>query len=126
MNATQFKAQFPAGEFNAVDDSTVLFLTAKNLATPFFDIDRWTAMGVYDVGYANCVAHFMVLLKAQSTKSTSQESAGDVASRSISGAVAQTRDSNMINREASDFFLRTSYGQQYRFYASFVGLGGAA
>lgn len=125
MNAAQFKELFPAGEFNAVDDSTALFTTAKKRADLYFDVDRWQQAGMYEEGYANCVAHFMVLLKAQSAKSIAQESAGDVASRSISGAVAQTRDSQMINREAADPFMRTSYGQQYAYLRDIVGVGGA-
>jgi len=122
MTCADWKACFPFGEFAAITDDQ--FAAAVLRADPFFDVDRWGAD--YTAGYSNCVAHFIVILQAQATKSITQESAGDVSARSISGAVSMARDSQMVNREASDHFMRTSYGQQYVSLRNGVGSGGVA
>ena len=122
MTLAEFKAFFPFGEFDAITDTQ--FAVAVERADLYFDLDRWGDS--YKAGFANCAAHFLVLLQSQATKSIKQESAGDVAARSISGAVSMSRDSQMINREASDPFMRTSYGQQYISLRDAVGMGGIA
>ena len=122
MTASEFKAFWPFGEFASVSNTVIDNVLAK--AIPYFDVTVWGDL--YTEGLANFVAHFVVLYQSQALKSLTQESAGDVVARAISGAVSMSRDPVMMRIAARDPFMRTTYGQQYRNLADLVGMGGVA
>ena len=122
MTPAQFKALFT--QFAAEDDDRVQgFL---DLAAPYFNVERWGAF--YTEGLANLVAHSIVTANAEQAAfaaAPNQLQAGDVVGKTV-GAVSVTRDGQLLNKQAADPFLRTTYGQRYVYLRRKAGMGGIA
>jgi len=56
---------------------------------------------------------------------TNSMDAGDTASKAV-GPVSKSYDSMMINAQAKDPYMRTSYGQEFCRLRRLVGMGGFA
>lgn len=111
----QFRAQFP--EFSAIPDASVVFWLA--LAVPFFDPCRWDDL--LQLGVLYWVAHQITLASANAAQPLTDDTTMQKA-----GPVTYSRDPKLVNAEADDPYLRTTYGQQYRYYMKFVGAGAIA
>ena len=111
----QFVALLP--EFSSLSESTFNAWLAN--ATPFFNQTRWAYLLTLGVCY--WIAHSITLATANSvqpmTDDTSMQKAGDV---------SYQRDSKLVNAEAANPYMRTTYGQQYYSYAKMVGAGATA
>lgn len=79
---------------NAVDDAVVAAWIAA--ADPSFDVARWD--GYYAEGLACWVAHNLT--------------------------VGSVGDATALKQQPTDPFMRTTYGQRYRYLANLVGMGG--
>lgn len=119
MTAAEFKAWFIGGQFDDVEDTTVEAWIAR--ATPYFNVTRWG--GYYTEGLANWVAHNLVESTATARKSIQQTDANDTIHKQI-GPISIGKDSGLLNAQAKDPFMRTTYGQRYRYLAGRVGMGG--
>lgn len=119
MTAAEFKAWFPSGQFDDIADSAVEVFLAR--ATPYFAVDRWG--GYYTEGLANLTAHFLVEDGATAKKSITTVDANDVADKRI-GPISISRDRELLKQQAVDPFMRTTYGQRYRYLSRRVGMGG--
>lgn len=119
MTPSEFKAAFPDGEFNSLTDQYIqTFLTR---AANQMNEARWGRW--YSEGLANCTAHFIVRSKSQAAKSLAPD-AGDVTEKHV-GPVGLSKDGQLLNAQARDPFMSTTYGQQYVFLRQLVGTGGA-
>ena len=122
MTPAEFKVLFP--QFVAEDEDRIqVFL---DLAVPYFNEDRWGAF--YTEGLANLVAHSIVTANAEQAAfaaAPNQLQAGDVSSKSV-GSVSVGRDGTLLNKQAADPFLRTTYGQRYAYLRRKAGMGGIA
>jgi len=120
MTPTEFKAAFPDGDFDALDNSYVQkFLDA---AVIHFDVARWGTR--YLEGLAFFVAHKIVISKARQAKGLQVDS-GNVSEKHV-GPVGMGFDGQILNKQAEDPYLLTSYGREYAALRDRVGLGGAA
>lgn len=118
MTPSEFKAQFPDGEFDSLSPEYVQkFL---DLAVPDFNVSRWGKK--YSEGLACNAAHRIVVSKAQAAKAL-QLDGGNVSEKHV-GPVGVSFDSMLINKQAADPFMRTTYGQRYCFLRGLVGRGG--
>lgn len=111
----QFVAAFP--EFATLPESTFNFWLAN--ATPFFNQGRWADLLTLGVCY--WIAHSITLANANSVQPMTDDTSGQKA-----GDVSYQRDSKLVNAEADDPYMRTTYGQQYRAYMKMVGAGATA
>ncbi len=119
MNAAEFKAWFPGGQFDGVDDGVVnTYLTR---ATPWFNADAWGDF--YDEGLANWLAHSIIVGNAETAQAIDEVDADDAIEDRI-GPIMSRRSEKNIELAAKDPFMRTSYGRRYRQLARWVGLGG--
>jgi hypothetical protein len=114
-----FKALFP--KFMGESDERIQALL--NLAAPYFNVERWGAF--YPEGIANWVAHSIVVDNAEGAQPTDQLNANDVTEKHV-GPVGMTRDSQLLNAQAKNPFMRTTYGQKYVYLRGKVGFGGLA
>lgn len=119
MTPSEFKAVFPDGEFNALDNSYIQKFLDK--AVPYFNVTRWGAH--YSEGLANFVAHRIVVSKAQAALALQVDS-GNVTEEHVA-AVGHSMDGNLLNKQAEDPFLTTNYGREYAARRDLVGIGGA-
>lgn len=117
MTAVEFKVWFP--EFTSTADATVsLWLTR---ADPWFDVTRWDSF--YSEGLANWVAHQLTIAARQAAETAAGGvGPGDITSKSV-GDVSVTRSAAIVERQASDPMLRTTYGQRYAELRDLVGIG---
>lgn len=120
MTPSEFKASFPDGEFNSLD--TVYIQKFLDKADPFFDVERWGDF--YSEGLANFVAHKIVLSKARAANAL-QADGGNVTEEHV-GAVGQSMDSQLLNKQADETCLLTGYGREYVRIRRMVGVGGLA
>jgi Protein of unknown function (DUF4054) len=120
VTLSEFKAQFPDGEFDALDGNYVQkFL---DLAVPMFNVVRWGDL--YSEGIANFVAHSIVMSKARAARGL-QVDAGDVTEQHV-GPVGESFNGELQVLFAKDTYMRTDYGQRYCELRDMVGLGGTA
>lgn len=96
-------------------DDKVTFWLGK--ADAFFDQGRWDDL--LDVGVCNWVAHNLVLNDANAAQNLT-----DDGSTKKVGDISKTRDAELMKRQAENPYYRTTYGQQYIYYQSYVGAGG--
>ncbi len=111
----QFVALFP--EFASLPSAT--FNAWLSNATPFFNQGRWADLLTLGVCY--WIAHSITLANANSVQPMTDDTSGQKA-----GDVSYQRDSKLVNAEADDPYMRTTYGQQYRYYMKQVGAGATA
>lgn len=115
MTAAEFSAAFPA--FKNEDEALV---TAQiNASAPYFDATRWGAF--LAEGQGCWVAHMIVIGKSDGVA----VEANDLTSR-VTEHYNFTRSTDMVNKQGADPFLRTVYGQRYRYLARQVGMGPVA
>lgn len=117
MTPAEFKLQFP--EFSSETDARVQLYIDQS--APFFDQDRWGEF--YQLGVSNFVAHNLALANYQAKKQNAHTS--DTVSKKV-GDVQIGKDSALLNLQAKDPFMRTTYGQQYRYYQRLAGSGALA
>lgn len=120
MTPTEFKARFP--EFSSeTNDRVQLFI---NDADPLFDQSRWDTL--YPVGIANLVAHELVIANQQ-TAAAGQigKLSNDTLTKKV-GDVQVGKDTMLLNKQAENPYMRTSYGQKYLSLRKLVGMGGVA
>lgn len=120
MTPTEFKARFP--EFSSeTNDRVQLFI---NDADPLFDQARWDDL--YPVGLANLVAHELVVANVQ-TAAAGQigKLSNDTLTKKV-GDVQSGKDSMLLNKQAENPYMRTTYGQKYLNLRKLVGAGGVA
>lgn len=115
VTVAQFRAQFP--EFSYVTDAVIQNWITK--ATPFFDPIRWDDL--LNLGVMYWVAHQITLATANATQPLTDDSTMQKA-----GDVSYQRDSRLVNAQAEDPYMRTTYGQMYRYYMRYVGAGAIA
>ena len=124
MTPSEFRAQFPDGEFN---DATSLPDTYVqkflDLAVPSFDVNRWGPK--FSEGFACYVAHSIVVSKARATRGIAQMNTGALTEKHV-GPVGATYDSQLLNKQAGDTFMLTDYGRRYCELRDLVGLGGSS
>lgn len=120
MTPTEFKARFP--EFSSeTDDRVQLFI---NDADPLFDQARWDDL--YPVGLANLVAHELVVANEQTAAAGKiSRLANDTLTKKV-GDVQVGKDTMLLNKQAENPYMRTSYGQKYLNLRKLVGMGGVA
>lgn len=120
MTPTEFKARFP--EFSSETDGRVqLFI---NDADPLFDQSRWDDL--YSVGLANLVAHELVVANEQTAAAGKiGRLANDTLTKKV-GDVQVTKDTMLLNKQAQNPYMRTSYGQKYLQLRRLVGMGGVS
>ena len=121
MTPAEFLADPDFSAFVTEDPDTIAKWMVK--AAPFFDVSRWGAF--YSEGLGNWVAHRIIMSNLRATRPTNQLDAGDTASKSV-GSVSKSYDSLLINAQAKDPYMRTSYGQEYCRLRRLVGMGGFA
>lgn len=120
MTPTEFKARFP--EFSSETDGRVQLFISD--VTPLFDQARWDDL--YTVGIANLVAHELVVSNEQTAAAGKiSRLANDTLTKKV-GDVQVTKDTGLLNRQAENPFMRTSYGQKYLQLRRLVGMGGVA
>ena len=118
MTPSEFQAQFPDGEFDALEDSYIQkFL---DLAAPMFNADRWGDL--YPEGVANFVAHSIVLSKARAARGLVVDE-GDVTEKHV-GPVGESFNAELQVLMAQDTYMLTDYGKRYCELREMVGLGG--
>lgn len=117
MTAAEFKAIFPA--FVSTNDDTVSAAIA--LAAPWFNVDRWG--GFYSEGLANWVAHNLTVNAPG--YAAANAGAGDATDKQV-GSVRISRGETLLKAQMGDPFMRTAYGQRYRYLAGLVGIGAVA
>ena len=113
MTASQLKTIVPA--LASFSDAQVEALIV--LADPYFDLDRWGDQ--YVEGIACWVAHWLV----SNAEQTAEVDADDVDHMGI-GPISMRRNSTLVEKQAADPYMRTMFGQRYRFLANQVGAGG--
>jgi hypothetical protein len=119
VTPTEFKAFWPDGDFDALDGSYIQkFLDA---AVTHFDVVRWGTR--YLEGLACFVAHKIVISKARQAKGL-QVDTGNVSEKHV-GTVGMGFDGQILNKQAEDPYLLTSYGREYAALRDRIGLGGA-
>lgn len=116
VTPTSFKIRFP--EFAAVDDGRIQFFI--NDADPYFSFRHWGAF--IDQGMALWIAH-QLAFDAQRTGQTSGFSTGG---DSIKVGDVQVTAGQSSGSSGSQFYDKTSYGQEYRRMARMLGCGGLA
>ena len=120
MTPSEFKDQFPDGEFNGLDGTYVQkFL---DLAAPMFNVARWGEL--YSEGLANLVAHSIVMSKERAARGL-QVDGGDVTEQHV-GPVGESFNGELQVLFAKDTYMRSVYGQRYCELRDMVGLGGTA
>jgi hypothetical protein len=119
VTPSEFKAIFP--QFTA--ETTERVQAFLDLAVPYFNVERWGDF--YSEGLANFVAHSIVVGNYEAAQSTSIANANDVSSKTV-GALSVSRDGTLLNWQAKDPFMRTTYGQRYAYLRRKIGLGGFA
>jgi hypothetical protein len=119
VTPSEFKLQYPDGEFGALDDGYIQKFLDK--ADPFFDVERWG--NLYSEGLSNFVAHRIVMSKATAANALQADS-GNVTEKHV-GPVGQSTDSAILSRQVDDPYLLTGYGREYVRLRRMVGMGGA-
>lgn len=114
MTASEFKAIFPA--FVATNDDTVSAAIA--LAAPWFNVDRWGRF--YSEGLANWVAHKLTV--DAPSNAGANNGGGDATDKQV-GSVRISRGETLLKAQMDDPFMRTAYGQRYRYLAGLAGMG---
>jgi len=118
VTPSEFKAQFPDGEFDGlVDDYVQKFL---DLAIPMFNVGAWDAL--YPEGLSRFVAHSIVLSKARAARGLVVD-AGDVSEKHV-GPVGVSFNGQLQVLMAQDTYMLTDYGKRYCELRDMVGLGG--
>ena len=121
MTPSEFLADPDFVAFAAESPATIAKWLVK--AVPFFDVGRWGAW--YSEGLGNWIAHRIVMSNLRATQPTNRTDAGDTASKAV-GPVSKSYDSMLINAQAKDPYMRTSYGQEFCRLRRLVGMGGFA
>jgi hypothetical protein len=111
MTPSEFLADPDFVAFASESEETIAKWLVK--AAPFFNVDRWGPW--YSEGIGNWIAHRIVMSNLRATQPTNSMDAGDTASNSM-----------MINAQAKDPYMRTSYGQEFCRLRRLVGMGGFA
>lgn len=120
MTPGEFRTALPA--FTDETDATIQ--AALDASVPWFDVSRWG--GFYSEGLANWVAHKIVTDRpAASAASAAAASPGDATDKQV-GSVRISRGASIIEKQMADPFLKTGYGQRYRYLAKLVGIGAVA
>ena len=120
MTPSEFQAQFPDGEFDALEDSYIQVFLDR--AVPYFSVDRWGDF--YSEGLAYFVANSIVVSKAHAAKALKLDG-GNVSEKHV-GPVGMSFDGALLNAQAKDPAKQTTYGQNYAFLRGKVGMGGLA
>jgi hypothetical protein len=115
MTAADFKAAFPVFK----DEIDTLVTAQIAASVPYFDTTRWGAF--LAEGQGCWVAHMIVIGKSDGLA----VEANDVTNR-VTEHYNFTRSTDMVNKQGADPFLRTVYGQRYRYLARQVGMGPVA
>lgn len=115
MTPADFKKRFP--EFEQQSDERVQMFIDD--ADPFFDQVRWGDL--YDLGISYLVAHEIALANANAASAMTD----DVVMKKVGDEQVQ-RDSNLMNKQSDNPYMRTTYGQKYLYYMRFVGAGGVS
>jgi hypothetical protein len=111
----QFQTQFP--EFQNVTQAMIqMWISA---APPFFNVQRWGDL--LNLGVLFWVAHQIKLGQANADQPLTDDSTMQKA-----GDVSYMRDSKLVNAQAENPYMRTTYGQQYLYYMRLVGAGATA
>lgn len=128
MTVADFQAAFPV--FADVDATEIQ--RHINAAAPWFNVLAWGDL--YDQGLGNWVAHQIVTeandRKAMSAKDGRRPWISGPGAREV---IAETVDSvsivysaMLLNKQAADPYLRTIYGQRYRYLSGIAGGGAVA
>lgn len=115
LTLSDFRLLFPA--FASVDEATVNAQIA--LSAPYFDAIRWGQM--LKEGMGNYVAHSLAM-NALLTKPNSTGMADNTLSQKVGEVQVQNSDS-MLQMQAKNPFMRTTYGQRYMYLLKIVGAG---
>ena len=117
MTPADIRTAFP----QFADQTDGVINAAIAAAAPFFEAPARYGDFLADA-QGNCVAHFIVMRQPDvgTTPGTNDATSEDRASLKV------TRDASLLQRQAVDPFMRTSYGQMYCYYRDRAGLGGAA
>ena len=121
MTPSEFLSDPDFSAFSAEEPDTIAKWMVK--AAPFFDVARWGAF--YSEGLGNWVAHRIVLSNQRATMPTNRADSGNMISKTV-GPVSASYDSLLINAQAKDPYMRTSYGQEFCRLRRLVGMGGFA
>lgn len=126
MTPSEFRQQFPEGEFNSTSSFPDDYVQQKlDLADPMFNVERWKAAGHYSEGLSCYVAASIVVGKARAARGIAQMNTGNVTEKHV-GPVGVTFDSQLLNKQADDTLMLTDYGRRYCELRDMVGLGGTA
>ncbi len=117
MTPAVFRTVIPA--LSGETDATINAVLA--LSTPWFNLDRWGAF--LTEGLANWVAHNIVT--GRHTNAAGMLTAGDATDKQV-GSVRVSRGETLLKAQIEDPFMRTVYGQRYRYLARLAGMGGIA
>lgn len=120
MTPAEFKVWFP--EFTSEDDERVqLFLDNSD---PWFNTSRWGAF--YPEGVANFVAHQLTLANWNARNATKGRQMASNLSKEKAGEVEVMYDAALLDMQANNPYMRTTYGQRYYQLAQMIGTGGVA
>lgn len=120
LTPASFKTRFP--EFATESDVRVQGFIDD--ADPFFDPSRWETL--LDIGMAYYVAHELFTANQRMAPGgAAVAGSSDVLTKKV-GEVSVTRDSQLLNSQAKDPYMRTIYGQKYKHYIKILGIGAIA
>jgi hypothetical protein len=121
VTPSEFRAQFPEGEFNSTSSFPDVYVQKfLDAAVPMFNVARWASF--YSEGLGCYVAHAIVVSKARAARGLVVDG-GNLSSKSV-GGVSASYDSTLLNKQASDTLMGTSYGRRYCELRDMVGMGG--
>lgn len=115
LTLSDFRLLFPA--FSSTADATVI--AHIELSAPYFDAIRWGQM--LKEGMGNYVAHSLAMSTSLS-KPSSTGMADNTLSQKVGEVQVQNSDS-MLQMQAKNPFMRTTYGQRYMYLLKIVGAG---
>lgn len=116
MTPADFRLAFPA--FKDVTDAVITpQITAS---APYFDIARWGAF--LNEGVGNWVAHRIVEGGLDVVDGMSGTS-NDITSKDDK-AIKVSMSEKLLERQADDPYMTTSYGRRYRYLSRIAGMGG--
>lgn len=119
MTPAEFIVAFPPFK----DEDPADIQRQIDVAVLFLDQGRWGAQ--YDYGLGLYTAHLIVMEKAAGANGGLSLSVTPAIRKQV-GSVSVEYSARILEQQATDDLMRTSYGQRYRYLARQVGMGALA
>jgi hypothetical protein len=116
MTPAEFKAAFPV--FAAEDDAVIQ--RHINRSPPYFNVSEWR--GLYTDALGNWVAHYVVMEHIETANGTTGKDASLATSKTV-GRVSVSYSDKVLDLQAKDPFMRTTYGREYLRLLRLAGTG---